>query len=88
MINRLTKDSPLRELRVGSLVLCESFLEEKMIKRPFSGKGERAKKPLELVHLDVYKPLNIQTRGGYEYFISFIDDFSRYGYIYLIHLKV
>ena len=26
-------------------------------------------------------------RGGYEYFISFIDDYSRYGYIYLMHHK-
>ena len=45
-INRLTKDGPLRELRVGSLPVCESCLEGKMTKRPFSGKGERAKEPL------------------------------------------
>ena len=25
--------------------------------------------------------------GGYKYFITFIDDFSRYGYISLIHEK-
>ena len=27
------------------------------------------------------------TRGGYEYFITFIDDYSRYGYLYLMHHK-
>ena len=27
--------------------------------------------------------MSIQVRGGYEYFISFIDDYSRYGHIYL-----
>ena len=86
-INRLTKDGPLRELRVGSLPVCESCLEGKMTKRPFSGKGERAKEPLELVHSDVCGPLNVQARGGYEYFVSFIDDFSRYAYIYLMQRK-
>ena len=27
------------------------------------------------------------TLGGYKYFITFIDDFSRYGYVELIHEK-
>ena len=86
-INRLTNDSPLRELSVGTLPVCESCLEEKMTKRSFSGKRKRAEEPLELVHSDVCGPLNVQARGGYEYFISFIDDFSRYGYIYLMQRK-
>ncbi|KAL8125161.1 hypothetical protein AgCh_012728 [Apium graveolens] len=29
--------------------------------------------------------MNIQARGGYEYFVTFIDDYSRYGYVYLLH---
>ena len=86
-INRLTKDGPLRELRVGSLPVCESCLEGKMTKRTFSAKGERAKEPLELVHTDVCKPLNVQARGGYEYFVNFIDYYSRYSYIYLMQRK-
>ena len=58
-----------------------------MTKRPFSAKGTKAKEPLQLVHSDVCGPLNVQARGGYEYFISFIDDYSRYGYIYLMRQK-
>ena len=86
-INRLTKDGPLKELTVGSLPICESCLEGKMTKRPFSAKGKRANKPLELVHTDVCGPLSVQARGGYEYFVSFIDDYSRYGCIYLMRRK-
>ena len=52
-INRLAKDGPLKELKVGNLPVCESCLEGKMTKRSFSAKGFRAKEPLELVHLDV-----------------------------------
>ncbi|KAL8089363.1 hypothetical protein AgCh_038981 [Apium graveolens] len=28
--------------------------------------------------------MNIQARGVYEYFVIFIDDYSRYGYVYLL----
>ena len=42
-INRLVKDGPLKELKVGNLPVCESCLEGKMTKRSFSGKGYRAK---------------------------------------------
>ena len=31
--------------------------------------------------------MNIQAIGGFEYFITFIDEYSRYGYIYLMHRK-
>ncbi|KAK8680978.1 hypothetical protein V6N13_053386 [Hibiscus sabdariffa] len=29
----------------------------------------------------------LAARGGYQYFITFTDDFSRYGYIYLMRHK-
>ncbi|KAG8492837.1 hypothetical protein CXB51_010063 [Gossypium anomalum] len=37
--------------------------------------------------LDVCGPINTQARGGFHYFITFTDDFSRYGYVYLIRHK-
>ena len=42
-INRLTKDGPLKDLSVGSLPVCESCLEGKIIKRPFYHKGTRSR---------------------------------------------
>ena len=50
-------------------------------------KGYRAKEQLELVHSDLCGPMTIQARGGFEYFITFIDDYSRYVYIYLMRRK-
>ncbi|KAK8516826.1 hypothetical protein V6N12_049538 [Hibiscus sabdariffa] len=58
-----------------------------MTKVPFSGKGERSSDLLGLIHSDVCGPMNTQARGGYQYFITFTDDFSRYGYIYLMRHK-
>ena len=87
IINRLVKDGPLRKLNAGTLPVCESYLEGKMTKRQFSAKGERSKEPFQLVHSDVCGPLSVQSRGGYEYFVTFIDDYSRYGYVYLMQKK-
>ena len=47
-----------------------------MTKLPFMGKGEHAYGPLDLIHSDVYSPLSINARGGFVYFITFIDDHS------------
>ncbi|KAL4291812.1 hypothetical protein GQ457_14G013700 [Hibiscus cannabinus] len=58
-----------------------------MTKAPFSGKDERASDLLGLIHSDICGPMNSQARGGFQYFITFSDDFSRYGYINLMHHK-
>ena len=86
-IQRLVQDGPLGSLEVEALPVCESCLEGKMTKRPFTDKGYRAKEPLELVHSDLCGPMTVRARGGFEYFVTFIDDYSRYGYIYLMHRK-
>ena len=42
---------------------------------------------LELVHSDICELNGILTRGGNRYFITFIDDCSRYTYVYLMRSK-
>ena len=86
-IGRLVKDGLLNSLQEIQLPQCESCLEGKMTKRPFGAKGRRVVQLLELVHTDVCGPMNVSARGGYEYYVTFIDDYSRYGYIYLMHRK-
>ncbi|KAA0035260.1 gag/pol protein [Cucumis melo var. makuwa] len=63
-IERLVKSGFLSKLEDNSLPPCESFLEGKMTKRSFTGKGLRAKIPLELVHSDICGPMNVKARGG------------------------
>ncbi|KAA0067045.1 gag/pol protein [Cucumis melo var. makuwa] len=58
-----------------------------MTKRPFTRKCYRAKEPLKLIHPDLCSAMNVKVGGGFEYFIAFIDDYSRYGYLYLMEHK-
>ena len=37
--------------------------------------------------MDVCGPMSTQAKGGYEYLITFMDDYSRYGYVYLMRQK-
>ena len=58
-----------------------------MTKAPFAGNSERASDLLGLIHTDVCGPISSIAREGYQYFITFTNDFSRYGYIYLMRNK-
>ena len=42
---------------------------------------------LELIHTDICGPFPTSSWNGQQYFITFIDDYSHYDYIYLIHEK-
>ena len=47
-----------------------------MTRFPFISKGEHSFEPLDLKHSNVYGHLSINARGGFVYFITFIDDNS------------
>ena len=86
-INKLYKEKFFDPYDYKSVGTCESCLMGKMTKIPFSGHRERTNELLELVHMDVCGPMTTQARGGYSYFITFTDDLSRFGYVYLMKYK-
>ena len=46
--------------------------------------GKRAIFLLELIHSDICSPMNVRAKHGIQYFNTFINDFTRFGHIYLI----
>ena len=79
-LQKLHKDAYLGAFDYESFATCESCIMGKLAKSPFSGIGERAKGVLELIH-------SVQARSGSFYFITFIDDFSKFGWVYLMRYK-
>ena len=65
---------------------CEICVESKFARKPFKS-IERSSELLELVHTDLCDLKMTLTRGGKKYFITFIDDYSRFCYVYLLHSK-
>ena len=86
-MKKLHKYGFLESLGYESFGACKSCLLGKMTKTPFSGIMERATDLLEIIHTYVCGPMSVDARGEYRYFLTFTDDLSRYGYIYLMKHK-
>ena len=86
-MKKLHADGILESLDYESLGACEPCLMGKMTKTPFSGTMKQATDLLEIIHTDVCGPMNIKACSRYHYFLTFTDDLSRYGYIYLMKHK-
>ncbi|PKA63733.1 Retrovirus-related Pol polyprotein from transposon TNT 1-94 [Apostasia shenzhenica] len=65
---------------------CKICVQTKIIKKPFS-KIQRSTSLLELIHTDICELNGKLTRGGKRYFITFIDDCSKYVFVYLLRTK-
>ena len=53
---------------------------------PFNNSVSHALSSFDLIHSDVWGPSPIATQGGSRYFVIFVDDFSRYTWIYLFKI--
>jgi len=49
--------------------------------------NNRAVIPFHTIFSDLKGPFKVPSHGGYRYMMSFIDDFSRYGYVYFLKSK-
>ncbi|KAK9100212.1 hypothetical protein Scep_023642 [Stephania cephalantha] len=67
---------------------CEGCISGEQHRRTFaSNTPRRAKSLLQLVHSDVYGPLQTASLGGSKYFMTFIDDCSRMIWVYTLKNK-
>src|ERR1700686_5478337 len=68
--------------------LCEGCILGKQHRESFpSGKSIRAKAPLEIVHSYVCGPMQTQSLVDSQYFLTFIDDFTRKTWVYFLKNK-
>lgn len=70
------------------LPMCAACQYGKQTRLPFPKRTEwRATQKLELVHTDVGGPLKISSLNGSKYYITFIDDCTRFYWIYFLKSK-
>lgn len=90
-ISRIMKEEMVTEMKIvdcGVRMVCECCLEGKLPRTAFPKKAEkRTTEVLELVHTDLCGPFRNVTPGGKKYFMTLIDDFSRYTVVYLLARK-
>ena len=66
---------------------CKGCAQGKNIKNPFPKSDTKTKGTLELIHSDVCGPMPSIYLSGYEYYITFIDDYSRKTWICFLKNK-
>ena len=76
----------LDSLDFTNFTVCVECIKGKQIKNKRLG-ANKASKVLELIHTNICGPFPKASWNGQQYFISFIDNYSRYGYLYLIKEK-
>lgn len=68
--------------------ICEVCVKAKQTQTPFKkSDSERASDLLEIVHTDVCGPMRTTSFSGAKYFVTFIDDKSRWCKVYFIKKK-
>ena len=85
-LKRSIKNEILLNLNFVDLDICLDCIKGKQTKHTKKG-ATRSTQLLEIIHTDICGPFDVPSFGGEKYFITFIDDFSRYGFIYLLKEK-
>ena len=85
-IERLVSYGILDSLDFANFEICTNCIKGKQTNTRRFG-ANRAADVLELIHTDICGSFPTVSWNGQQYFITFIDDFSCYDYLYLIHEK-
>nr|GEU83284.1 retrotransposon protein, putative, Ty1-copia subclass [Tanacetum cinerariifolium] len=86
-IEKLQHEGILKSTDDESFDQCVSCLSGKMTRKSFPHRPERTIDLLGIIHTNVCGSLRHLSRQGASYFITFTDDYSRYGYVYLLKHK-
>jgi hypothetical protein len=62
-------------------------VQSKQPRKPHNAAEVRNLAPLDLKHFDLCEMNGILTKGGKRYFMTFIDDSTRFCYVYLLKSK-
>jgi hypothetical protein len=81
-----TNNLPSANFDSTSGMVCDACACAKAHQLPYSVSSSRSSIPLELICSDVWGPM-IDSFGHKKYYVSFIDDYSRFTWIYLLRSR-
>ncbi|KAM1859212.1 hypothetical protein ACFX13_011546 [Malus domestica] len=67
--------------------ICTHCIQGKMCRLPFSPSSDRYCFPFEKVHSDVWGPAPVKTVEGYRYYVTFVDQYTKYTWIFPMYNK-
>jgi len=85
-MQRLVKNEILPNLDLIDMNVCVDCIKDKQTKHT-KKRATRSTQLLEIIHIDICGSFDVNSFNKRKYVITFIDDFSRYGHVYLLHEK-
>jgi hypothetical protein len=69
------------------LSVCDACHRAKQRRLPFPVSKSNSSRCFDLIHVDIWGPLSIPTFEGYRYFLTIVDDYTRFTWIRLMKYK-
>jgi hypothetical protein len=85
MQKQVLKGLPQMDIRIDTV--CAGCQFGKAHQLPYKESEHRSMTLLELIHSDIFGPVKQISLGGMRYMVTFIDDFSRYVWVYFMEEK-
>uniref|UniRef100_A0A2N9HC61 Integrase catalytic domain-containing protein n=1 Tax=Fagus sylvatica TaxID=28930 RepID=A0A2N9HC61_FAGSY len=86
-MRELHKRNLLTGIKSCKLDFCKYCIMGKQCRMRFKTATHKTKGILDYVHSDIWGPVRTPSKGGAQYFMSFIDDYSRKAWIYFLKNK-
>ena len=86
-MERLIKDDILSNLDFSYFNICVDCIKGKLTAKVRDAKVDRCTEFLGIIHTNICGSFTPPAMGGHKYFITFIDDYSCYGFVKLIREK-
>src|SRR4051812_25018517 len=87
LMSRMSSMSLIPNFTIAKGSKCHSCVQSKQPRKPHKAAEERNLAPLELIHSDLCEMNGVLTKGGKRYFMTLIDDATRFCYVYLLQSK-
>ncbi|PNY02796.1 copia protein (gag-int-pol protein), partial [Trifolium pratense] len=87
VLDKVLKHCNVKTSSSDQFKFCEACQFGKLHLLPFKSSYSHAQEPLDLIHTDVWGPAPIMSNSGFKYYVHFIDDFSRFTWIYPLKQK-
>ena len=75
------------EFKAAAEGLCEPCVLGKQHRAPFKPSSSKAERPMALIHTDLCGPLPLASQGGNLYFLTLLDDYSKFSAVQPISRK-
>jgi hypothetical protein len=86
-MSRLSSMSLILKFTIAKGSKCHSCVQSKQPRKPHTTGEERNLAPLELIYSDLCEMNGVLTKGEMIYFMTLIDDATRFCYVYLLRTK-